>query len=570
LDNRSILKQLKLVAALMELHDENTFKIRGYNNAIFNLDKLDIELATQSLKDLEGIDGVGKGIAATIDEINQKGTADALNQYLESTPEGIVELLDIKGIGPKKIKVLWKELGIESGYELKEAANSGLVANLKGFGEKTQKTLLEALEFKEANANKLHYADAIALAEEIQTILGELKKVSQVEITSEIRRRLEVISEIELITATEDINGLETEINQVDSLKQDQTLSGPTKWGGYFGEHRIPVLVHFSNPKDFVKRHFVLTGSSQHIAQQVNEKESLYDLASTRAFSSEKDLYMQAGLDFIEPELRESTFEIDAAKNQNLPKLVEMGDLKGILHNHSTYSDGKHSLAQMAKYCKELGYEYLGICDHSQSAFYANGLDEIRVKKQHEEIDRLNQELAPFKILKGIESDILFDGSLDYSEETLASFDFIVSSVHSVLNMNRQKATDRLLRAIENPYTTILGHPTGRLLLRRKGYPIDHKAIIDHCAKHNVVIEINANPWRLDLDWRWVKYAIDQGVKLAINPDAHEMNGYHHMQFGLLAGRKGGLTAEMTFNALSLSEIEKHFAEKKSQVTANA
>ena len=570
MDNHSILKQLKLLVALMELHDENTFKIRGYQNAIFNLDKLVIELTNQSLKKLEGIDGVGKGIAATINEINQKGTAEALDQYLESTPEGIVELLDIKGIGPKKIKVLWKELGIESGYELKEAANTGLVAKLKGFGEKTQKTLLEALEFKEANANKLHYAEAIVLAEEIKKKLSSMSQINALEITSEIRRRLEVISEVELIAATEDINDLEEGLNGITDLQQHATLSGPTKWGGFYASHKIPIIVHFSNQKDFAKRHFILTGSSQHLGQKVIEKESLFDIANSRVFENEKNLYLQAGLDFISPELREATFEIDAAKNKNIPKLIEMSDLKGILHNHSTYSDGKHSLEQMAKYCKELGYEYLGVCDHSQSAFYANGLDELRVKKQHEEIARLNEELVPFKILKGIESDILFDGSLDYPDETLASFDFIVSSIHSVLNMNRQKATDRLLRAIENPYTTILGHPTGRLLLRRKGYPIDHKAVIDHCAKHNVVIEINANPWRLDLDWRWVKYAIDRGVKLAINPDAHEMNGYHHMEFGLLAGRKGGLTAEMTFNALNLADIEKHFAEKKSQVTANA
>ena len=570
MDNRSILKQLKLLAALMELHDENAFKIRGYQNAIFNLDKLDVELATQSLAELESIDGVGKGIAASINEINEKGTSQALEDYFENTPEGIIELLDIKGIGPKKIKVLWKELGIESGYELKEAANSGLVAKLKGFGEKTQKTLLEALEFKEANANKLHYADAIALAEIIETALGKIKGAIQVEATSELRRRMEIISEIEILISTEDINALEEEINTTELFQQDSTLSGPTKWGGYFGENKIPVFLHFSKPADFIKRQFLLTGSNPHIARKVLDKESLMDLANTRAFESEKELYLQAGLDYIQPELREATFEIDVAKNQKLPKLVEMSDLKGILHNHSTYSDGKHSLEQMAKYCKELGYEYLGICDHSKSAFYANGLDEARVKKQHEEIDKLNEELAPFKILKGIESDILFDGSLDYSDEVLASFDFIVSSVHSVLNMNRQKATDRLLRAIENPYTTILGHPTGRLLLRRKGYPIDHKAIIDHCAKHNVVIEINANPWRLDLDWRWVNYALEQGVKLAINPDAHEMNGYHHMEFGLLAGRKGGLTAEMTFNALTLGDIEKHFAQKKSKVAANA
>lgn len=554
----------------MELHDENTFKIRGYQNAVFQLDKSDIELAALSLLELEGLDGVGKGIAATINEIIQRGSSEALDQYLTDTPEGIVELLDIKGIGPKKIKVLWKELGIESGHELKEAANSGLVAGLKGFGEKTQQTIINALEFKEANANKLHYAEAEVIGHEIASALSELATVSNAEMTGSLRRKMEIIEVVEVLVSTSDFDKTEEEINQLEGFEQSPLTSGPLTWRGSFKEHKIEIEIGYSSPEDFAKRQFIKTGSNLHLSIPVFENENLRDLANTRKYQNEKELYLAAGMDFIEPELREGSFELDAAKTQKLPKLVEMEDLKGILHNHSTYSDGKHSLEQMATFCKELGYEYLGICDHSKSAFYANGLDEDRVIEQHKEIDELNQKLAPFKIFKGIESDILYDGQLDYDDEVLASFDFIVSSVHSILNMNKQKATQRLLTAIENPYTTILGHPTGRLLLRREGYPIDHKAVIDHCAKHNVVIEINANPWRLDLDWRWVNYAIEQGVMLSVNPDAHTMEGYHHMKFGLLAGRKGGLTAEMTFNALSCADIDKHFSNKRSQVVANA
>jgi DNA polymerase (family 10) len=220
----------------------------------------------------------------------------------------------------------------------------------------------------------------------------------------------------------------------------------------------------------------------------------------------------------------------------------------------------------MAEYCKELGYEYLGISDHSRTASYAGGLEIEKVQQQHKEIDDLNQELAPFRIFKGIESDILLDGSLDYPVEVLKSFDFIVSSIHSSLGMDRKKATARLLKAIENPYTTILGHPTGRLLLRREGYPIDHKAIIDACAKFGVIIEINANPWRLDLDWRWVQYAMEKGVKLSINPDAHEMEGYADMRYGVLVGRKGGLSKDMTFNALSLAEMEDYLKNRKNKI----
>lgn len=570
MDNNTILKQLKLLAALMELHDENSFKIRGYQNAIFNLDKTDIELGELSLAALEKIDGIGKSIAKTISEINTNGVSVSLQEYLNTTPQGIVELLDIKGIGPKKIKVLWKELGIESGHELKEAANAGLVAKLKGFGDKTQQTIINALEFKEANANKLHYAEAEKLVDEIIAQLKEIQPEMLCEATGEIRRKMEVIELIDILIGLDDIDELEEALDDSEDFEQILELSGPITWRGHFKQLRIPVQFSYCDKKAFVTEQFLRTGNALHINEIVKDNLSLKDLAKQGNFLSETEIYQAANFALIAPEMREGTFEIEAAKNGTLPNLVEMKDLKGILHNHSTYSDGKHSLEQMAVHCKNLGYEYLGICDHSKSAFYANGLNEDRLLQQHAEIDALNKKLAPFKIFKGIESDILYDGNLDYDNQVLASFDFIVASVHSILNMKLEKATQRLLTAIENPYTTILGHPTGRLLLRREGYPIDHKAVIDHCAKHNVVIEINANPWRLDLDWRWVHYALEQGVKLSLNPDAHEMEGYDDMYYGLLAGRKGGLTADMTFNALSVEEIGKYFEERKSKISPHA
>jgi DNA polymerase (family 10) len=261
--------------------------------------------------------------------------------------------------------------------------------------------------------------------------------------------------------------------------------------------------------------------------------------------------------------MREGYREIELAKEKKLPTLIELTDLKGILHNHSTYSDGSNTLEEMAVYCKELGYEYLGICDHSKAAQYAGGLKETDILKQHIEIEKLNVELAPFKIFKGIECDILFDGSLDYNNEVLTSFDFIVSSVHSNLKMNEEKAMNRLIRAIENPFTTILGHPTGRLLLMREGYPVDHKKMIDACAANGVVIEINANPYRLDLDWKWIDYALNKDVKLSVNPDAHDLQGYHDMYYGVCSARKGGLYKEMCLNTLTLEEINSYFIQRK-------
>jgi DNA polymerase (family 10) len=328
----------------------------------------------------------------------------------------------------------------------------------------------------------------------------------------------------------------------------------------------LELVLHFCAASDFLWKKMSFSSSKSHLLSLVDESETIAEKLMKKDYLSEVEFFSKNKLQYIPAEMREGFGEVDLAKEQKIPVLVEESDLKGILHNHSTYSDGKHSLRQMAEYCKSLGYEYLGISDHSRTASYAGGLEIEKVLKQHAEIDQLNQELAPFRIFKGIESDILGDGSLDYPEEVLASFDFIVSSVHSILNMDIQRATERLIRAISNPFTTILGHPTGRLLLRREGYPIDHKAVIDACAAHQVVIEINANPWRLDLDWRWVRYAMDQGVRLSINPDAHEMDGYADMKYGVLVGRKGGLTKEMTLNSLSGDEIAAYFAQRKAKI----
>ena len=283
----------------------------------------------------------------------------------------------------------------------------------------------------------------------------------------------------------------------------------------------------------------------------------------TKLYKSEEEIYSNLKIHYCEPELREGLFELEKAKAHTLPKLIEAIDLKGILHNHSTYSDGMNTLEEMAVYCKQLGYEYLGICDHSQTASYAGGLKVEQVLQQHDEIEKLNKQLAPFKIFKGIESDILGNGNLDYEDDILKTFDFIVASVHANLKMDEEKATTRLLKAIENPYTTILGHPTGRLLLGRPGYPINHKKIIDACAANKVVIELNAHPYRLDIDWRWIPYCLEKGVMISINPDAHQLKGYHDMNYGVNVARKGLLTKEHCFNSKNLQEIENYFNSKK-------
>ncbi|MBL3658860.1 PHP domain-containing protein [Fulvivirga sediminis] len=564
MDNKSIIKLLKTTAQLMELHGENEFKIKSYNNAIFNLERESIQLSNLSLEELEKIDGVGKSIAAAIDEINLEGHLAILEKYLSETPEGILDLLSLKGIGAKKIHLIWKDLNIQNSAELLKAIDSGELAKLKGFGDKTLKNLKEAILFRNSHQGKLLYAQAEKVAEGlIKKIQDEFKDVL-ISTSGELRRKVEVIEEILLLCAPTDEGKVRAFLDNDEALTTEEDKSSPFNWRGILSQENTAVRVRFTTKEDFQKQLFLTTSTPAHIHTPVKEDKSLSDLIKSTAIASEEDIYKLADLPYIAPELREGQFELTLAAENKLPKLIEMSDLKGILHNHSTYSDGKHSLKEMADYCQELGYEYLGITDHSKSSFYyANGLYEKRVKEQQAEIDELNKNYKNFKIFKGIECDILPDGSLDYDTEVLASFDFIVASIHSVLNMDTQKATERVLRAVENPFTTILGHMTGRLLLQREGYPVDHKTIIDACAKNKVVIEINANPKRLDIDWRWVHYALEQGVMLSINPDAHAKAGYHDMYYGLCVGRKGGLTKEMNLNSLSLNDLESYFTTKK-------
>nr|WP_186758476.1 helix-hairpin-helix domain-containing protein [Echinicola salinicaeni] len=566
MDNKKITKILKLTSQLMELHEVNAFKIRSYTSAIYSIDQGNISLENLTKEELQKINGIGKSIAEVIVQLQETGTHEYLEELLKDTPKGLLEVLEIKGLGPKKIKVLWKELNITSVHELLEACQSGEVAKIKGFGAKTQESIIQSLEFIASNKGKWHYADVESDIEALQEKFDQLFGKEKVAITGEYARKSEIIEKAEWIINTDNRKSVFQEINQIDSLEQNKKVSSPFTWRGKLKEKELEIIIFATEPSSFINEQLLRTASNAHLLAPMDAGHTLGSFFKSKGFGSEQEAYKEAGLAYISPELREGQFEIELAKDNKLPVLLEEKDLKGILHNHSTYSDGKHSLKEMAEYCKELGYEYLGISDHSRTASYAGGLSIEQVEKQQKEIKKLNEELAPFKIFSGIESDILPDGNLDYPEEVLASFDFIVSSIHSSLNMSRKKATARLIKAIENPYTTILGHPTGRLLLRREGYPIDHKAIIEACKDNQVVIEINANPWRLDLDWRWVHYAIEQGVKLSINPDAHEKAGYAHMKYGVLVGRKGGLSKEMTFNALGLEEIDQYFKKRKSKI----
>lgn len=561
MSNPEIVEILELTAKLMELHGADPFKIKGYSIAAFYLDKYkDGELQYMTQEELTKLQGIGKSTAGKIVEIVRTGTFPELEELLCNTPLGVMDMFNIKGIGPKKIAVLWRELGIDNLHELELACLNGSVAKLKGLGGSLQQKILDSLAFLKDQAGKLRMDKAEVVA---KLIVDALKLTfAEVEIAGDIRRKAEIVETIKVLVKTDSPVQLQSVLAEIKFLVQDEKNSSPFIWRGKVEDFAIHIEILAVKPERMVNELFLETAAEDHLGYPTSAGSTVWKHAYFGAVDSEEGLYQNAGLPYIVPEMREGAGEFQWAENHTTGQLVTWDDLKGILHNHSTYSDGQNTLEQMAVFCQELGFEYLGIADHSQTATYAQGLKVEEVIKQHEEIAKLNSRFAaqnpekPFKILKGIESDILGDGSLDYPSEILASFDYIVASVHSNLTMSLEKATTRLLKAIENPYTTILGHPTGRLLLSREGYPIDHKAIIDACAEHQVVVEINASPWRLDLDWRWISYCIEKGVMLSINPDAHSREGYFDMHYGVAVARKGGLTKDMTFNALSLSDIE--------------
>jgi DNA polymerase (family 10) len=558
MENKPIARYLKLLGQLMELHEQNSFKIRSINNAAFKIDKLPYRLDGKSYEEMTQIDGVGKSIASYIKELLENGFIKDLEDLIKDTPEGVVEMLHIKGIGPKKVAAIWKQLAIENTGELYYACNENRLMEAKGFGAKTQDEIKRVLEFRMASNGKFLYAQMRPEAEELMLMLKDVFPGALLEFAGEYRRCCEIIAELTIVLGTRDtdiaLQTLSTSSLLNNITVKDCHINGETQNG-------ILVDIIVTEKRLFYRDLFIHTGSESHVKAVFDRIATLPDQPTSEEF-----IYQQASSVWIAPELREGDAYLHKAV---LPDLIDLVDLKGSLHNHSTWSDGINTLEEMALYCRdEMKLEYLGICDHSKSAFYAKGMSVEQVLKQHEEVDRLNQKLDGFHIFKGIESDILNDGSLDYPDEILEGFDFIVASIHSNLKMDKDKATARLIKAIENPYTTILGHPTGRLLLSRKGYEIDYQKVIDACAANQVAIEINANPLRLDLDWRWCQYAVSKGVLLSINPDAHRVEGFRDMEYGVLIARKGGVTQNDCLNARTLSQIKEIFEHKKAKLPA--
>jgi len=540
LNNKQIAGKFDLLAKLMELHDDNPFKIKTYANAYLSLRKLEGNLAEMSKAELASIKGVGSTVADKIKELVETGEMKALEKFREMTPEGIQQMLSIKGLGPKKVKQIWKEMEIETIGELLYACNENRLVAYSGFGPKIQADIIEKLEYFQASQGKFLYAHVHKQAEKCLELIKTKQTSTKIEICGDVRRMMPEVKGIELLSDAALVD-IFPEIESMEYI-DDQ-------W--YF--MAIPIFIYVTESARFDQELF-----------RLNSSESFYAAFSNEELSAGDDqlIFKNKGLPFIPAEFREHTDTL--SKNESyIQNLIVVEDIQGIVHNHSTYSDGLHTLKEMADYVRDSGFKYFVISDHSKSAGYASGLNEESVLMQWNEIENLNNQYKDgFKIYKGIESDILTDGSLDYSDDILAGFDIVIASVHSGLNMDEEKATRRLITAIENPYTRILGHPTGRLLLARRGYPVDYKKVIDACAANNVVIELNANPQRLDLDWTWIPYALDKHVKVAINPDAHSKESIHYIKYGVAAARKGGLTKDMCLNTMNKEAFDQWLSRK--------
>ncbi|NTS41020.1 DNA polymerase/3'-5' exonuclease PolX [Flavisolibacter sp. BT320] len=547
-DNYAIADQFSLLSKLMDIHGENAFKAKSYANTAFAIEKAPTNLAALSQEQIAATRGIGDSTAKKIKEILDTGNLQALQDILQKTPAGVLEMMNIKGLGPKKINTIWKEMKIDTIEALEQACIENRIAAKKGFGAKTEQKILESIRFASENKGQYLYKQvedfALALQSKLETKFPE----AQTAITGQFRRQLEVISQLEWVTTA-------SQQEVMNYLQNDQVeiVTEGTNTLLLRVEDRLTIQVHFATPETFAETLFATSASEEFLA-------ALQNKTSWKNTPSEEAVFQNAGLPYLPAYLRESSQILERATNESLAAIVETGSIKGLIHSHSNWSDGAYTIEQMAEVLIRTGFEYLVISDHSKSAYYANGLNEEKIKEQHRYIDTLNEKLAPFKIFKSIECDILGDGSLDYDNETLSTFDLVITSIHSNLDMEEDKAMQRLMGAITNPYTTILGHMTGRLLLRRKGYPVDHKAIIDACAANNVVIEINASPSRLDMDWRWVSYAVEKGLLLSINPDAHALEEFAYIKYGTLVAQKGGLPATRNLSSFSLQEFETFLA----------
>lgn len=575
MDKKQIIKILEEIGRLLEIKGENPFKARAYYKAARQIEVLQEDI-TELVKQnrLKELKGVGEALAQKISTLVTTGQLPYYEKLKASVPEGLLEMLKIPGMGPKKVKTVYEKLGITTIGELEYACLENRLRDLPGFGLKTQEKILKGIELRKKYKERFHLPVGLEEADRLKEYLIQLREIKQIEIAGSLRRKMETVKDIDLLVACTSENREKiakhfVNYPEVDSVTgQGQTKASVVLKSGLACDLRMVDERQFP----FALQYF--TGSAEHnTALRHRAKRLHFTLNEYGLFPdhkeksvdcrNEQEIYQALGLSYIPPELRENTGEIEAAEQGKLPELVEVNDLKGLFHVHTTYSDGANTIEEMARRAMQMGFEFIGICDHSKSAYYANGLTEDRVKQQHQEIDQLNDKLAPFTILKGIEVDILVDGSLDYDDQTLATFDFVIASVHSSFNLPEEEMTERICRALRHPLVNMLGHPTGRLLLGREPYALNMEKILDTAARFNKIIEINANPYRLDLDWREGLKAKKMEIKTAINPDAHSLEGLSDFEFGLFIARKAWYSKDKVLNTFSIDQVKAFFEKQR-------
>lgn len=582
MDKKQIADILSEIGTLLEVKGENPFKCRAYHTGARIVTSLTQDLnALVTSGEIRDIKGIGDALAEKITELVQTGSLDYYDRLKASVPPGVLQMLAINGIGPSKVRVLSGKLNITTLEQLEQACKDGRIRSVEGFGQKTEENILAGLQALRRYSARHLFSVAEPAATAMAAFIAKQKGVTRVDIAGSLRRRSETIGDIDILAVAKEsfapavMMAFTTHPDVERITAHGETKSSVILTSGIPCDLRIVAGAEFA----FALNYF--TGSKEHnvrirsIARDAGLSLNEYGFSRIDAeekrgavkkiihCKDEEDLYRVLGLPFIPPELREDSGEVEAALEKKLPQLIVDQDLKGAFHCHTTYSDGAHLLMEMANAARGLGWQYLGIADHSKSAAYANGLSEERVRKQQKEIDLLNQNWSNFRILKGIEVDILPDGSLDFSDDVLQSCDFVVASVHSNFKMGEAQMTDRIAAAIANRHVTMLGHLTGRLLLQREGYPLNQEKIIQLAAKYGTIIELNAHPSRLELNWRMCKIAKEKGVRIAINPDAHTMEGLKDVRFGVGIARKGWMTKQDVLNTMTLKEVTQFLSRRK-------
>jgi DNA polymerase (family 10) len=585
MDKNQVAALLEEIGTLLALQkDSNTFEVRAYENAARTVNGLDGDINQLVHEDkLKGTPGLGPRILQRIEEAVKTGTIAYCDELRASTPAVKLEMARIPGLGPKRINTIYDQLHVNSVAELEQACKDDRVAHIPGFGKKTQDKILQGIDFLRQHADRYLYSVAEEEAERIRVALVQLPQIVRLQIAGSLRRRRETVKDIDMVASVEDnadpaalraiMDFFTTQPSVVAITGKGETKSSVILSSGIAMDLRVVedsrfpyILHHFTGSRD---HHIPLRRRALSMGMTINDY-GLFKTGGEREelvpCHDEADLYAALGMDYIEPELREDMGEIEAAVQHQLPRLVQYSDLRGVLHAHSTWSDGHNSIREMAEACIARGYSYLGITDHSKVAAYANGLSEDDLLRQSDEIDRLNEEFAGrFTIFKGIECDILRDGQLDFDDRVLARLDFVVASIHSNFNLLPEEQTRRMTNAIANPYVDIVGHPTGRILLGRAGYVLDMEAVINAAAEYGVCIEINAHPSRLDLDWRLVRKARDKGIKIPIDPDAHAITGIDDMRYGIGIARKGWLRAEDVLNTRETENVLEFFLQRRNR-----